>query len=62
MRPQKRAALPGDLTPEIYLVGVYADNGFLTFHKVLKLKLDADLVTLAACMTGVGQVTQGKAC
>ena len=36
------------------------DNGFLTFNKVLKLKLDADLVTLAACMTGVGQVTQGE--
>ena len=36
------------------------DNGFLTFHKVLKLKLDADLVTLAACMTGVGQVTHGE--
>ncbi len=36
------------------------DNGFLTFHKVLQLKLDAELVTLAACMTGVGQVMQGE--
>jgi CHAT domain-containing protein len=36
------------------------DNGFLTFSKVLRLKLDADLVTLAACMTGVGQVMQGE--
>ena len=36
------------------------DNGFLTFSKVLQLKLDADVVTLAACMTGVGQVTQGE--
>jgi hypothetical protein len=36
------------------------DNGLLTFHKVLNLKLDADLVALAACMTGVGQVTQGE--
>lgn len=36
------------------------DDGFLTFHKVLQLKLDADLVALAACMTGVGQVTQGE--
>jgi CHAT domain-containing protein len=36
------------------------DNGFLTFSKVLRLKLDADVVTLAACMTGVGQVTQGE--
>jgi len=36
------------------------DNGFLTFHEVLQLKLDADLVSLAACMTGVGRVTQGE--
>jgi CHAT domain-containing protein len=36
------------------------DDGFLTFSKVLQLKLDADLVTLAACMTGVGQVMQGE--
>jgi CHAT domain-containing protein/Tfp pilus assembly protein PilF len=36
------------------------DNGFLTFSEVLKLKLDADLVTLAACMTGVGQVMHGE--
>jgi CHAT domain-containing protein/Tfp pilus assembly protein PilF len=36
------------------------DNGFLTFSEVLRLKLDADLVTLAACMTGVGQVMQGE--
>jgi tetratricopeptide (TPR) repeat protein len=37
-----------------------SDNGFLTFHEVLQFKLDADLVTLAACMTGVGRVTQGE--
>jgi CHAT domain-containing protein len=36
------------------------DNGFLTFQEVLNFKLDADLVTLAACMTGVGRVTQGE--
>ncbi len=36
------------------------DDGFLTFSDVLYLKLDADLVTLAACMTGVGQVMQGE--
>ena len=36
------------------------DDGFLSFSKVLQLKLDADLVTLAACMTGVGQVMQGE--
>jgi CHAT domain-containing protein len=36
------------------------DNGFLTFHEVLQIRLDSELVTLAACMTGVGQVTQGE--
>ncbi|MGA9753943.1 MAG: tetratricopeptide repeat protein [Desulfobaccales bacterium] len=36
------------------------DNGFLSFSKVLQLKLDADLVTLAACMTGAGQIMQGE--
>ena len=36
------------------------DDGFLTFSNVLKLKLDAQLVSLAACMTGVGQVMQGE--
>ncbi len=36
------------------------DDGLLTFNKVLQLKLDADLVTLAACMTGVGQMMQGE--
>jgi CHAT domain-containing protein len=36
------------------------DDGFLSFSKVLQLKLDAELVTLAACMTGVGQVMQGE--
>jgi CHAT domain-containing protein/tetratricopeptide (TPR) repeat protein len=36
------------------------DNGMLTFSKVMQFRLDADLVTLAACMTGVGQVMQGE--
>lgn len=36
------------------------DDGFLTFNEVIQLKLDAELVTLAACMTGVGQVMQGE--
>jgi CHAT domain-containing protein/tetratricopeptide (TPR) repeat protein len=36
------------------------DNGFLSLSKVMRLKLDANLVTLAACMTGVGQVMQGE--
>jgi CHAT domain-containing protein len=36
------------------------DDGFLTFSEVMQLKLDADLVTLAACMTGVGKVMQGE--
>jgi CHAT domain-containing protein/tetratricopeptide (TPR) repeat protein len=37
-----------------------SDDGFLTFSEVLTIKLDAELVTLAACMTGVGQVMQGE--
>ncbi|MDD2903869.1 MAG: CHAT domain-containing protein, partial [Syntrophales bacterium] len=36
------------------------DNGMLTFSEVMQFKLDADLVSLAACMTGVGQVMQGE--
>ena len=36
------------------------DNGMLTFNKVMQFRLDADLVSLAACMTGVGQVMQGE--
>jgi CHAT domain-containing protein len=36
------------------------DNGMLTFNKVMRFRLDADLVSLAACMTGVGQVMQGE--
>lgn len=36
------------------------DNGFLTFSEVLDMKFDAELVTLAACMTGVGQVMRGE--
>jgi CHAT domain-containing protein len=36
------------------------DDGSLTFTEVLNLKLDAELVTLAACLTGVGQVMQGE--
>ena len=31
------------------------DDGFLTFSEVMNFKLDADVVTLAACMTGVGR-------
>lgn len=36
------------------------DNGLLTFSDVLEMKLDAEMVTLAACMTGVGQVMRGE--
>jgi CHAT domain-containing protein len=36
------------------------DDGFLTFSEVMNLKLDAEVVTLAACMTGVGRVMQGE--
>ena len=36
------------------------DNGFLTFSKVLGLKLNADLVVLSACSTGQGDVMEGE--
>ncbi len=36
------------------------DDGFLTFSEVMNFKLDAEVVTLAACMTGVGRVMQGE--
>ena len=36
------------------------DTGFLSFSDVLNMRLDADLVTLAACMTGVGPVMRGE--
>jgi CHAT domain-containing protein/Tfp pilus assembly protein PilF len=55
--------LAGVLEPTLVLTQVEnkpPDDGFLTFSKVLQLKLDAELVTLAACMTGVGQVMQGE--
>jgi CHAT domain-containing protein/tetratricopeptide (TPR) repeat protein len=38
----------------------FKDDGFLTFSEVMNFKLDADVVTLAACMTGVGRVMQGE--
>jgi len=36
------------------------DNGMLTFNEVMQFKLDAEVVSLAACMTGVGQIMQGE--
>ena len=55
--------LGGNKEPVLVLTQVgnkSPDNGMLTFSKVMQLKLDADLVSLAACMTGVGQVMQGE--
>ena len=36
------------------------DNGLLTLSKVLGLKLRAQMVVLAACLTGRGQVMEGE--
>ncbi|MEW6386617.1 MAG: CHAT domain-containing tetratricopeptide repeat protein [Thermodesulfobacteriota bacterium] len=36
------------------------DDGFLTFSEVMNFKMDAEVVTLAACMTGVGRIMQGE--
>jgi CHAT domain-containing protein len=55
--------LAGVQEPVIVLTQVENDasnDGFLTFSEVLTMKLDAEVVTLAACMTGVGQVMHGE--
>jgi tetratricopeptide (TPR) repeat protein/CHAT domain-containing protein len=36
------------------------DDGFLTMSEVLGLKLNADLVVLSACVTGVGKQMEGE--
>lgn len=36
------------------------DDGFLTFSEIYGLKLNADLVTLSACKTGLGQRVAGE--
>ena len=36
------------------------DDGLLTLSEVLELRLDAELVVLAACVTGRGEATEGE--
>jgi CHAT domain-containing protein len=36
------------------------EDGFLTLEEVLKLKLQADLTTLSACQTGLGEAVSGE--
>ncbi len=37
-----------------------ADNGYLRLPNIFNLKLDADLVVLSACQTGIGKEIQGE--
>lgn len=60
------AALPGVIEgigePFILLnqVGNSEDDGFLTLSEVLGFKLNADLVVLSACVTGLGKYIDGE--
>jgi len=38
----------------------HKDDGFLQMREVFNLKLNADLVTLSACQTGLGQLIKGE--
>lgn len=40
--------------------GKKVDNGFLRMHEIYHLKLNADLVVLSACQTGIGKEIKGE--
>lgn len=60
------ASLPGMIQgvnePFILLGQVenYEDDGFLTLSEVANMKINADMVVLSACVTGVGKEVEGE--
>lgn len=44
----------------IYLAGVADEDGTLYTGEIYNLALDANLVTLSACQTGLGKITKGE--
>ncbi|MBO0721020.1 MAG: CHAT domain-containing protein, partial [Blastocatellia bacterium] len=60
--------LMNDENPELsgLLLSLYApdgrktENGFLWMHDIYKIKLQADLVVLSACQTGIGKEIKGE--
>lgn len=47
------------LDSELYFAKAGSDDGLLHASEIYALRLDADLVTLSACETGIGRVTDG---
>ena len=56
VNPQLSGVVLNLVTPD----GELKDNGFLRLHDIFNLKLDAELVVLSACQTGLGENIGGE--